>query len=75
MAARAHTRPDPAPRAEPAGVEIQLPWWAIALPAIAFAALLLLILNPADAHAATGGGEPFLAHVLDRIQSVLSAAF
>ncbi|MBH5334201.1 hypothetical protein IHE55_05045 [Streptomyces pactum] len=40
----------------PGGVDIRLPWWGIALPALAFAALLLLISGSADAHAAEGGG-------------------
>ncbi|MFG2190905.1 hypothetical protein [Streptomyces sp. NPDC048639] len=50
--------------------EIRLPWWAIALPAVAFAALLLLIAGPAEAHAATGQ-QPVLVHTLERIQEVL----
>ncbi len=62
MSARMHTQPHPADR----GAEIQLHWWAIALPAAAFAALLLLILNPADAHAASSG--PALTHVLQSLQ-------
>ncbi|NJP45574.1 hypothetical protein [Actinacidiphila epipremni] len=37
---------DPAGRT-PGSVQTRLPWWAVALPAVAFAALLLLI---------TGGG-------------------
>ncbi|MFF8815583.1 hypothetical protein [Streptomyces pactum] len=37
-------------------MDIRLPWWGIALPALAFAALLLLISGSADAHAAEGGG-------------------
>jgi type VI protein secretion system component VasF len=69
MSASSYTRRDQgAPRAS-ASVEIQLPWWAIALPAIAFAALLLLILNPADAHAASG--DPMVTHVLERIQETV----
>ncbi|MFD9910933.1 hypothetical protein [Streptomyces sp. NPDC059063] len=73
MSARAQTRPDPADRAEQAGIEIQLPWWAVALPAIAFAALLLLILNAADAHAAADS-EPVITHILERVKAILSAA-
>ncbi|WJV49640.1 hypothetical protein [Streptomyces flavofungini] len=72
MSARSHTRRDPADRTKPAGIEIQLPWWAIALPAIAFAALLLLILNPADAHAASG--EPAVTDILERLRHLLSLA-
>ncbi|MFD3576011.1 hypothetical protein [Streptomyces sp. NPDC058644] len=69
MSARSHIRRDPGARQDSASVEIQLPWWAIALPAIAFAALLLLILNPADAHAASG--EPVVTNVLERIQETV----
>ncbi|EPH46575.1 hypothetical protein ABT390_32690 [Streptomyces aurantiacus] len=72
MPVRSHTRRDPADQAEPAGIEIQLPWWAIALPAIAFASLLLLILNPADAHAASG--EPVVSDLLQRVRDLLSIA-
>ncbi|GAA3108271.1 hypothetical protein ACFQ0X_33765 [Streptomyces rectiviolaceus] len=69
MSARSHTRRDLGATKDSASVEIQLPWWAIALPAIAFAALLLLILNPADAHATSGG--PAVTHVLERIQETV----
>ncbi|MEU5959435.1 hypothetical protein [Streptomyces sp. NPDC047525] len=69
MSARSHILRDPGAPKDSASVEIQLPWWAIALPAIAFAALLLLILNPADAHAASG--EPVVTHVLERIQETV----
>ncbi|SED98282.1 hypothetical protein SAMN05216483_5050 [Streptomyces sp. 2131.1] len=51
MPALTHTRPT---HAESSGVDVRLPWWAIALPAVAFAALLLLIAGPGQAHAATG---------------------
>ncbi|QEV17373.1 MULTISPECIES: hypothetical protein [Streptomyces] len=67
MSVRPHTRRDPA---EPGSTEIQLPWWAIALPAVAFAALLLLILNPADAHAASSG--PAVTGLLEHIQTLIS---
>jgi hypothetical protein len=59
MPAHTHPRPGPAGRG---GVENRLPWWAIALPSFAFAALLLLIVNPLGAHAA--GGDLSLGHVL-----------
>ncbi|MEU1020400.1 hypothetical protein [Streptomyces sp. NPDC005898] len=65
MSARTHTRCDPA---ESGSIEIQLPWWGIALPAIAFATLLLLILNPTDAHAASS--EPVVTSLLERIQAI-----
>ncbi|MFF2408375.1 hypothetical protein [Streptomyces sp. NPDC058092] len=46
-------------------VEVRLPWWAVALPAIAFAALLLMIVGSGDAHAATA--DPALGRLLERI--------
>ncbi|MFI2614434.1 hypothetical protein [Streptomyces sp. NPDC018584] len=67
MSVRTHTRRDPA---ESGSVEIQLPWWAVALPAISFAALLLLVLNPADAHAASS--EPVVTTLIERIQALIS---
>ncbi|MFD0058791.1 hypothetical protein ACFVHR_34255 [Streptomyces sp. NPDC127168] len=62
MSAPTHTRP---PRATRGGVDSRLPWWALALPVLAFVTLLLLILNPADAQAATA--QPALAHLLERL--------
>ncbi|MEV8597938.1 hypothetical protein [Streptomyces sp. NPDC052012] len=67
MSARTHTRPHPAPRG---GVDSRLPWWALALPTLAFVTLLVLILDPADAHAATG--EPALTHVVERVQQLIA---
>ena len=46
----------------------RLPWWAVALPALAFAALLLVIVNPAQAHAATG--DPAVGRILEQIQQI-----
>ncbi|MEU5085610.1 hypothetical protein [Streptomyces sp. NPDC021356] len=66
MSARTHTRPHPATSG---GVDIRLPWWALALPALAFVALLALILNPSDAHAATG--DPAITQLLQRAQELL----
>ncbi|MFE7840346.1 hypothetical protein ACFU53_31130 [Streptomyces sp. NPDC057474] len=66
MSAPTHTRTHPAPTS---GVDIRLPWWAVALPALGFATLLLLILNPAEAQAASG--DPTIAHLLERIQQAL----
>ncbi|MBT2490079.1 hypothetical protein J7E96_16440 [Streptomyces sp. ISL-96] len=69
MAARAHTRPH-TPVAGHSAVDIRLRWWAVALPALAFAVLLLLIAGPGEAHAATG--DPTVADLLERIQQALS---
>ncbi|MCP3821248.1 hypothetical protein NLX86_25090 [Streptomyces sp. A3M-1-3] len=63
-----HTRS--VPPAARGGVEVRLPWWAVALPAIAFVVLLLLIAGPGEAHAATG--DPAVAELLERIQQTLS---
>ncbi|MFE6779410.1 hypothetical protein [Streptomyces sp. NPDC057702] len=56
--------------------EVELPWWAIALPAVVFAALLLLLVGPSDAQAAEGGGTGhvarFVALLRDSIVQFLS---
>ncbi|MFI9615984.1 hypothetical protein ACIHCM_30605 [Streptomyces sp. NPDC052023] len=67
MSASTHTRPRSATTGR---VDIRLPWWAVALPTLAFVALLALILNPADAHAATG--EPAIAHLVERAHQLIS---
>ncbi|GGV78960.1 hypothetical protein [Streptomyces griseoloalbus] len=67
MSARTHTRPHPAPRG---GVDTRLPWWALALPTLAFLALLALVLNPSDAHATAG--EPAITHLVERAQQLIA---
>ncbi|QHY94776.1 hypothetical protein SSPS47_06520 [Streptomyces sp. S4.7] len=67
MAAPTHTRSH---RPSPDTVEISLPWWAIALPAIAFAALLLLMAGPGQANAAAG--DPGVGRVVHQIQQTLA---
>ncbi|MEU6607952.1 hypothetical protein ABZ922_23330 [Streptomyces shenzhenensis] len=67
MPARTHTRPHPATTG---GVDIRLPWWALALPVLAFVSLLVLLLNPSDAQAATG--DPAVTQLLERVQQVLT---
>ncbi|HET6353285.1 hypothetical protein ACFYW6_08975 [Streptomyces sp. NPDC002659] len=67
MSAHTHTRPHPKATG---GVDIRLPWWALALPMLAFAVLLLLIADPAQAQAS--GGEPAVGQILERIQHTLS---
>ncbi|HEY5835249.1 hypothetical protein [Streptomyces sp.] len=60
---RTAARSAPVPRGgAPAGsgAQTRLPWWAVALPALAFAALLALLTGgPADASAATPAGHWF----------------
>ncbi|MFI8206335.1 hypothetical protein [Streptomyces sp. NPDC085937] len=67
MSARTHSRPVPAPRA---GAATRLPWWALALPALAFVALLTLVLNPSEAHATVG--DPALTHLVERAQQLMA---
>ncbi|MEU9459948.1 hypothetical protein ACFVZJ_33480 [Streptomyces sp. NPDC058322] len=68
MPARTHT-----PTTHPAtgSVEVRLPWWAIALPAIAFAALLLLIMGSGEAQAATTT-DPAIGRLLARIMALVT---
>lgn len=67
MSAHIPTRPRTAPRG---GVDIRLPWWALALPTLAFFVLLALILNPTDAHAASG--DPAVTQLLERLQQLIT---
>ncbi|NWF26445.1 hypothetical protein HW130_09195 [Streptomyces sp. PKU-EA00015] len=65
MAAQTHTRSHPPAR----GVVARLPWWALVLPVLAFAALLTLIAVPGDAHAA--GDDPAAGDLLRQILRML----
>lgn len=67
MPVRTHTRPHPATTGP---VDIRLPWWALTLPTLAFVALLLLILDPSNAHAASG--DPALTHLFERARHLIS---
>ncbi|MEU0382401.1 hypothetical protein ABZ093_34700 [Streptomyces cyaneofuscatus] len=51
-------------------LEIRLPWWAVALPAVAFAALLLMIMSPGQAQAATA--DPALGQLIERTLHLLA---
>ncbi|MEV5318979.1 hypothetical protein AB0K92_15225 [Streptomyces sp. NPDC052687] len=66
---QARTQPRPRPVTS-RGADARLPWWALALPVLAFAALLTLILHPSDAHAAAG--DPAIARLLERAQQLLT---
>ncbi|GAA2506318.1 hypothetical protein [Streptomyces longisporus] len=66
MSAQSRTRPHPATTG---GVDIRLPWWALALPTLAFIVLLALMLNPSDAQAATG--DPGITHLFERAQQLI----
>lgn len=67
MPAHTHTRSH---ANAPGSVDTRLSWWALALPMIAFVVLLLLIADPAQAHAADG--DPSVGQLLGRIQQTLS---
>ncbi|MEU8590668.1 hypothetical protein AB0C59_27235 [Streptomyces sp. NPDC048664] len=66
MSARPHSRPHPATTG---GVGIRLPWWALALPTLAFLALLALMVDPSRASAGT---DPVLGHLVERVQQAVS---
>ncbi|MFZ4276638.1 hypothetical protein ACOZFM_28500 [Streptomyces arboris] len=69
---RAPASPRPAVSNRPAAdrVEIRLPWWAVALPAVAFGALLLMIMSPGQAQAATA--DPALGQLIERTLHLLA---
>ncbi|MBD0842395.1 MULTISPECIES: hypothetical protein [unclassified Streptomyces] len=67
MSAPTHIRPRPASRG---GVDSRLPWWALALPVLAFVALLALILKPSEAQAATA--DPAITQLFERVQHLLN---
>ncbi|MCX5608704.1 hypothetical protein OHB39_14120 [Streptomyces sp. NBC_00047] len=48
------------------GAEARLRWWALALPALAFGLLLLLLAGSGEAHAATGEATGLL-HVTQQL--------
>ncbi|TDU78939.1 hypothetical protein [Streptomyces sp. KS 21] len=50
--------PGPGPRVH--GASARLHWWALALPALAFGLLLLLLAGSAEAHAASGEASALL---------------
>ncbi|PAX89547.1 hypothetical protein CLM82_20645 [Streptomyces albidoflavus] len=54
--------------APPSSAHAGLPWWALVLPALTFAALLLLAFGPT---AASASGAPVLPQLLERVQQSL----
>lgn len=66
MTARTYTRVRPAVT----GVDTRLPWWALALPAAAFVAILLLMAGSEGARAPLG--DAGAGRVMERIQQTLS---
>ncbi|MBC9711805.1 hypothetical protein H9Y04_04380 [Streptomyces sp. TRM66268-LWL] len=65
MSAPAHTSSPQQAR----GAQARLPWWGVALPVIAFVALFLVVLHPAEAQAATG--DPAVGDFLGRLKETL----
>ncbi|GAA4925289.1 hypothetical protein ACFPM3_30745 [Streptomyces coeruleoprunus] len=73
MPARTSRTPrTPAP-AHPARLDVRLPWWALALPAAAFACLLLLITGSGEARA--DAGDPAVGRVLEQIRHTLARSW
>ncbi|MER5205589.1 hypothetical protein [Streptomyces sp. NPDC002825] len=60
----------PGIRTTTTGVDTRLPWWALALPAAAFLALLVLMAGPGEARATTGDGA--VGRVLEHVWQTLS---
>ncbi|MFI1399627.1 hypothetical protein [Streptomyces sp. NPDC020681] len=65
MPAHTHTRSH-----AQGSADSRLPWWALALPVLAFAVLLVLIADPAQARAA--GGDPAVGQIIEHLQHTLS---
>jgi hypothetical protein len=51
--------------------QTRLPWWALALPVLAFTGLLMLLAGPADPHAVGGAPSGSISEVLERIRAAL----
>ncbi|MEV4429233.1 hypothetical protein ACN9M0_07620 [Streptomyces sp. R-07] len=60
----------PGIRTTTTGVDTRLPWWALALPAAAFLALLVLMAGSGGARAATG--DLAVGRVLEHLWQTLS---
>lgn len=52
------------------GADIRLPWWALALPVIAFVTLFALVTSPAEAHA--GGDDAGLSRLVHFLQWIFT---
>ncbi|WP_329387183.1 hypothetical protein OG625_29900 [Streptomyces sp. NBC_01351] len=66
MSAPTHTRSRPLTGSSRFGADARLHWWALALPALAFGLLLLLLAGSGQAEAATGEG-PALVQVAEQL--------
>ncbi|MFD6532693.1 hypothetical protein [Streptomyces sp. NPDC060184] len=67
----ARTNPRSA-RGATAGAPVRLPWWALALPVLAFAVLLLMITDPEQAQAASADPDPGFGRFVERAIDQLS---
>ncbi|MGA6173323.1 hypothetical protein ACPEIF_24130 [Streptomyces sp. NPDC012600] len=72
MPVPAHPRSQVKAASRPAAdrAEIRLSWWAVTLPAVAFAALLLMIMSPGQAQAATA--DPALGRLIEHTLHLLA---
>ncbi|MFF8960875.1 hypothetical protein [Streptomyces sp. NPDC014894] len=61
----------PTPSRAEGGVGMRLPWWGLALPALAFLFLLVLIAEPAQAQARTAEAEPGLGVLVEYFRHLL----
>ncbi|MFI6643482.1 hypothetical protein [Streptomyces sp. NPDC050504] len=52
------------------GADIRLPWWAVALPVIAFTVLFALVASPAEAQAS--GEDAGLSRLLHLVQWIFT---
>ncbi|MEE1801853.1 MULTISPECIES: hypothetical protein [unclassified Streptomyces] len=68
MPARTHSRLHSP--ASSGSVDTRLPWWSVALPAIAFVVLFLLMTDPGQAHAATT--DPTVGRILEHLHLSLA---
>ncbi|MEU9377773.1 hypothetical protein AB0D94_28975 [Streptomyces sp. NPDC048255] len=66
MSAPTHSRSLPAGPRAGTGADARLHWWALALPALGFGLLLLLLAGSAEAHAAAGEATG-LIHVTQQL--------
>lgn len=70
MSAPTHLAPGRPSPSRAAGADARLHWWALALPALAFGLLLILLAGSGQAHAASGDGST-LVHVTERLLSAV----
>ncbi|MFD7263333.1 hypothetical protein [Streptomyces sp. NPDC059874] len=71
MSAPTHTRSRPPAAGSRFGADARLHWWALALPALAFGLLLLLLAGSGRAEAATGEGPALVQAVEQLLRAVV----